>query len=275
MDSYKKHKFLLLDYSVLTGSIVLSLVLLFTANNSGKTSGLQKVGIEVLGFAASPVQDFKSLVRVRAKNRRLAKENAELQLDLSRYKEAFRENVRLRKLVGFGIRRGLSVVPARVIGRNNMPGVKTILLDVGSNKEIKSELPVVSGEGLVGKVIHVTPNYSTVQLVIDRNFRAAARIQRNRETGIFEMTGKGFGVLSGVHHRVEIIPGDTVITTGMESLYPAGFVIGIVDKVDDSQPGLFQNIRVAPRVNFTRLEEAFVVLNDYRMNGDDSRARKR
>jgi len=266
---------LLLDYSVLTGSIVLSLVLLFTANNSGKTSGLQKVGIEVLGFAASPVQDFKSLVRVRAKNRRLAKENAELQLDLSRYKEAFRENVRLRKLVGFGIRRGLSVVPARVIGRNNMPGVKTILLDVGSNKEIKSELPVVSGEGLVGKVIHVTPNYSTVQLVIDRNFRAAARIQRNRETGIFEMTGKGFGVLSGVHHRVEIIPGDTVITTGMESLYPAGFVIGIVDKVDDSQPGLFQNIRVAPRVNFTRLEEAFVVLNDYRMNGDDSRARKR
>jgi len=275
LHSYKKHKFLLLDYSVLTGSILLSLVLLFTANHSEKTSGLQKAGMEVLGLVASPVQDFRSLVRVRAKNRRLAKENAELQLDLSRYKEAFRENERLRKLVGFGERRGLSVVPARVIGRNNMAGVKTILLDVGSDNKIEPELPVVSGEGLVGKIIHVTPNYSTAQLVIDRNFRAAARIQRNRETGIFEMTGKDFGILSGVRHRVQILPGDIVITTGMESLYPAGFVIGIVDQVNDSQPGLFQNIRVVPRVHFTRLEEAFVVLNNYRMNGDDTRAEKR
>lgn len=274
MDSYKKNKFLVLDYAVLAASIVFSLVLLFTANDPAKTSGLQKAGIEVLGFVASPIQNFKGLMRVRAENQRLAEENAKLQIELSKYQEAFRENIRLRKLVGFGERLGLRVIPATVVGRNNITGVKTIIVDIGADKKIEPNLPVVSGEGLVGKTIHVAPHHATVQLVIDRNFRAAARIQRNRETGIFEMTGKNFGILAGVHHRVDIKPGDMVVTTGMESLYPAGLKIGRVVQVDDSQPGLFQDIRVLPIVNFTRLEEVFVV-ESHEADGNKAKVRSR
>ena len=259
MEQFKKTHFPWFDYLVLTFAVLFSVILLFKANREEETLGLQAAALDVLGFATAPVQNFQRLLQVRAENQRLREQNARLRLELDRYREAFHENRRLEKLLDLRSIEPYRSVAARVIGFGNTPGVRTILVDAGADRSIRPNQPVVNGEGVVGRVIDVAAHHATVQLLVDRNFRAAARLQTSRVAGIYQWTGNR-GLLNGIGRRVDVQLGESVITSGMESIYPPGLLIGTVQKIYKEKPGLFQEIEVRPSVNFNRLEEVFILL---------------
>ena len=260
MDQYRKKYFLFLDYTVLIVTVVISFVLIFAGNDEEQTMGIQSVAMEILGVAVQPVHTVQRLLKVRNENSRLLQKNSELLLRMSQYEEAFHENQRLRSLIGFEQQEGFRGIPANVIAFRKSTGVQTILVNAGLKRGVTANSTVVSGDGLVGKIIKVSDNRSTVQLLSDHNFRAAARIQRTREAGIYYAIDNVQGNLNGIARRSNVEIGDKIITTGMESIYPAGLLVGIVTKIEKDIPGLFLEINVKAGVEFKKLEEVFIIL---------------
>ena len=125
-------------------------------------------------------------------------------------------------------------------------------------------MPLVSAQGLVGKLYSIGKNQSLGQLLIDQNFRVSSRIQRSRITGIVKWHN-GILSLDHVPKRSDIIKGDTVITSGLTNMFPKGLIIGTVYEVTENIDGLFMQILVTPSVNFANIEALFVVDHNSRI----------
>jgi rod shape-determining protein MreC len=247
------------DYLILATAAFVSFALIFLGNDSEKTSGVHAIAIEMLGRLASPLGSARQLLDIRSENERLQRLNFQLQLQNSRYAEAYQENLRLRQLIGFPPSAEFDGLPARVIGRGGTVGLSTIIFDLGSEKGIRPDMPILSAEGLVGKVISVAPHHATGQILLDRNFRVAARVQRSRVQGIFRCVDMTVGRLEEVGRRSDVQAGDVIVTSGMSYLFPPGLRIGVVMQAQDSDAGLFKEINIKPYVDFDKLEEIFVL----------------
>ncbi len=246
------------DYVVLVVVVLVSLSLIFFGNEQTHNGKVQTLAIEMMGRSAAPVWKIRQYFNIMETNRELRRENALLQLHNAQLNEAYNENQRLRKLLGLGLMQEYDCIPAKVLGRQQT-GIHTIILSAGREQNVRPNMSVVSANGLVGKISHSGPCYSSAQLLIDRNFRVAVRIQRSRVEGIFRWQEGTSGVLEGVHHRADVQVDDIVITSGMSSLFPPGLLIGKVIKVESMSTGLFQDITVQALVDFNRLEEVFIV----------------
>jgi rod shape-determining protein MreC len=112
---------------------------------------------------------------------------------------------------------------------------------------------------VVGRVILASGRASKVQLLIDRNAAAGAVIERSRAQGIVVGAGSGLLQMQYVPGTADVVVGDTVVSSGIDTIYPKGFVIGTVENVERGG-GTFHAITVRPAVDFTRIEEVLVVL---------------
>lgn len=201
-------------------------------------------------------------IRVRdlgRENRRLRLENTRLALENALLKETKLENERLRKLLGFKRRKKFELIPAEVIGVDPSRIVNSILIDIGGDSGIEVNMPVVTSEGLVGKVIDVFPKTTLVQLLLDRNCRVSAIVQRSRVLGIVEWERGSICRLKNVLDRSDVKVGDVVVSSGMGGVFPKGIKIGVVSEVAQQKGTPFKEVKVVPSVDFTRLEEVFVL----------------
>ncbi|MBF0119562.1 MAG: rod shape-determining protein MreC [Desulfobacterales bacterium] len=177
-------------------------------------------------------------------------------------KELFLENSRLNNLLNF--QKGLSsqVIAAEVIGRDPSPWFKTIIINKGAANGLKKGLPVMVSEGIVGQLIDISKHYSRVMLIIDHNSAVDALIQRNRTRGIVkggEENGNCF--LKYVLRKYEVSIGDVVVSSGLDSVFPKGSLIGNVSKIVKTGSGIFQEVIITPYVDFDKLEEVLIILN--------------
>jgi rod shape-determining protein MreC len=119
-------------------------------------------------------------------------------------------------------------------------------------------MPVVSDGGLVGIVTAVTKHYSVVNILMNTDFRASAKIQRSRVDGIIAWDGKTLN-LKNVPKTRDVKIGDVVITSEYSNTYPPNIRIGLVSNVQEQGNLLFKSITVAPGIDFIKLEEVFVI----------------
>jgi rod shape-determining protein MreC len=119
-------------------------------------------------------------------------------------------------------------------------------------------MAVISPAGVVGRVILPSRRASKVQLLIDRNAAAGALIERTRVQGVVMGAGDGPLKMQYVPNTADIKTGDLVVTSGIDGIYPKGFVIGTVERAERGG-GSYYDITVKPAVDFTRLEEVLVV----------------
>ena len=122
-------------------------------------------------------------------------------------------------------------------------------------------MAVVTAQGLAGKVLQVGNNHSTAELLLDRNFRVSALVQRSRVSGIVKWIEGESVVLSQVPKRSDVKIEDQVITSGLSLIFPGGLKIGKVTSVEEEEKGMFMTITLKPAVDFTKLEEVFVIRN--------------
>lgn len=201
---------------------------------------------------------------VRHKNLFLREQNVELSMEIMRLKEAGFENLRLRRLLEFKDRSPFSYIPADVIGRDLGRLPNTIWIDVGLEDNVRERMPVVTPEGLVGKILDVFPSTARVQLLLDRNCRVSAVIQRARRlAGIVEWKEGEMFRLKYIPLRSDVEVGDTVVSSGMGGVFPKGLQIGEVSWVSEEPGDLFREVTLRPSVDFSRLEEVFVVKTNW------------
>lgn len=202
---------------------------------------------------------YVDLRAVEAENAALRQENQKLQIRLQEERAAAQRADSLRQLLELRQRAGLETAAAEIIGAGADPDVRTVTIDKGSGDGLKADQAVISPTGVVGRIILSSRRASNVQLLIDRNAAAAALIERTRAQGIVVGQGNETLRMEYVPGTADVKPGDLVITSGIDGIYPKGFVIGTVD-VADRGPGSFHMITVKPAVDFSRIEEVLVVL---------------
>ena len=214
--------------------------------------------VRPVGGISTAVRD---LVATREENRRL---RADLEEALARRRavaDLERENDQLRSLLAARDRGGYRTVVARTVGLAPSNFEWTITIDVGSNDGVARGMPVINGDGLVGRIIQVTPDASRVLLVIDPTFSVAARSARGGVVGALDGRGSDPMLLVPFDPRAEIALGVEVVTASYEGGgFPSGIPIGVVSEVTDATSRFARSYRVRPFVDYSRLDDLLVVL---------------
>jgi rod shape-determining protein MreC len=185
-----------------------------------------------------------------------------LELERQRLLEVQGEAERLRKLLGFaelsGSRRHLG---ARVIGvRLGAVGRQLVTVDRGSDDGVAPMMPVVVAEGVVGRVHAVAARSADVLVLTDLNSSIAVRVDRTRARA--NVRGLGRPDLCRLDYALrteDVGEGDPLVTSGTDGVFPRGLPVGKITQLDRRQHGLFQDARVVPAVDVTRLEEVLVL----------------
>lgn len=209
---------------------------------------------------------YIDVVGVRSENERLRAEVERLRDENTRLLGVMQENARLRAMVGFSeAHPQLELVAARVVAvdMSRFFRVTSVRLDT-RHARVEPGQPVVSSAGVVGYVSDVSGRYAEVTLAVDPRASIDVLVQRNRARGVLRGLGNDDDYASRVAYlmrRDAVRPGDVVVTSGMGGRFPPDLVVGRIASVDDSTAGMFQEVRVEPAVDFSRLEEVFVILD--------------
>lgn len=215
-----------------------------------------------VGLLATSQWMFSQAIRYarnEEKSRFLLTENVKLALDNMRLREAAWENVRLREALAFRRSDGAKgVIPAEVIGRDPDQIYDTIVINVGVDRGISKDLPVVTAEGLVGHVTQVGESDSVVQLLM--RSRVSALVQSTRAQGIVSWVDGHRFRLRFVEASSLVREGDRVVSSGLGGRYPKGIPIGVVVEVNQvKRDPVFQQVFLESSVAFPDLEEVFVI----------------
>jgi rod shape-determining protein MreC len=226
------------------------------------TAPVQYMLTAVIKGTVRSVNNYFFLLDVKEDNRSLVYENSMLKNKVHQLTESEYENMRLKKLMAFRERLALPMISAAVVSRDSSSTFKTLRIDKGEKEGIKPSMPVVNYDGVVGQIIRVYGEYSDVLLITDPNSDIAAADQSDRARGIIEGLGTNHCRLKYLERLDDIRVGDSIITSGMERRFPKGIMIGSVTNVYKRKFGITQEVTVKPSVDFSKIEEVFVVVTD-------------
>jgi len=205
---------------------------------------------------------YFGLINTRNENIRMKKELDSLKIENYLYQEMLAANQRLQQLLQFRNMSDQPVIAAQVIGRDPTGWFQSVIIDKGKNSGIKLNMPVVNAEGVVGKLVSVSNNYSKVLLIIDQNSSVDCIIQRSRDDGILKGLSSGVCKLDYVLKSSDVHVGDVVVTSGLGGIFPKGIPVGEVTDVEDHPGELFKDVRIRPAVDFSKLEELLIILKE-------------
>ena len=211
--------------------------------------------------------DYVDLRNLREESLRLTREAAVLQRRISYLEEQALETQRLQGLLAMKEISRAEFLAARVVGKDATNWFKTVLIDRGSLAGIRRNMPVVAPDGLVGRVVEVTPTAAKVQLITDPVSAAGGLIQRTRVIGIVSGSlGAGLKVRY-LPLMADIVIGDEVVTSGMGGVFPKGIPLGRVVAAERRSGALFQEATLAPKVDLSRLEEVLILMGTESRDG--------
>jgi len=218
-----------------------------------------KVTSVVVGSVTDVWRDYVDLRGMQRENKRLRQEVGTLSRRIEQLEEQALETQRLQRLLALREVPQAQALTARVAGKDATNWFKTILVDRGGLDGVRRNQPVVAPDGLVGRVVEVTPSSAKVQLLTDPVSAVGGLVQRTRVTGIVS------GNL-GAGTRVRYLPlmadvavGDLVVTSGMGGVFPKGIPIGRLTAVERRSGALFQEASLQPTVDLSRLEEVLIL----------------
>lgn len=248
------------EYLLLLAFLSVSLVLFFL-NDTPQLRALRGYTVGLVGSVQGYVTWLPRFLDALEDNQDLRRTNIQLADEVNRLRESRLENIRLRRLMALKESAGIDLVAAEVVGKDLSLQRNTITLNVGTDDGVGADMPIITERGLVGKVILASPGYAVGQLLVNRDFRVSAQVQRSRALGIVRWTGTDptRSELANVVKSVDVKRGDVVLTSPYSPIFPADLRIGVVDSVLSDPNGIFWGIRLRNSVDFNRLEEVFVV----------------
>lgn len=268
-----KNYFLWRNRVLITGAVLLliSTHLLWSGVHPGqrvaKPRGLvmealapvQTAAARLTDGGAGIIHDYLDLVGVQRENTRLRAELAHEETQRARLAELEVENLHLSDLLELKQALALKSIAANVIGADASGLARTLLVEGGSDQGFEAGMAVLSTAGVVGKLIAVGPSSSRVLLINDHNSALDAFDQRSRVRGIVAGVVDDGLVIKYVDRSEDVKPGDTIVTSGLDGIFPRGLLVGEVTAVVREGPGLFLTVNVAPAADFRRVEQVLIV----------------
>ena len=253
-------------------AVVLGQIILISAQVNGRSGVpvLQAVtfGVfaEIQRGTSAVVSGFRrvwggyiGLRGLRAENEVLKRELSAAQIQSQEQRALADRSRGLEQLLALRDRSNLSMMAAEIIADSASPEFRTKTIDKGTRDGLRPDMAVLAPAGVVGRIVVPSARAANIQLLIDRNAAAGAIIERSRAQGLVVGGGEAHLRMENVSEVADIVVGDRVLTSGIEGIYPKGFVIGRIEAVEKNGPA-YKRIVVRPAVDFTSLEEVLVVL---------------
>jgi rod shape-determining protein MreC len=237
---------------------------------------VQWVAVRVASGVSGFVEEYVYLVEVQRENDRLSYENARLKQRVRDLEDLERENDRLRTLLVLRDELSGQKISARVIAKDVSPlfRVVRVRLDRGRDDRVLPGMPVVNTEGLVGQVSRVGDRYADVMLTVDEGSAVDVVVHRTGSRGMLRGTGESDNYKARIQYLLradEVRVGDAVYTSGLGRRFPPNLKVGTIASVEKRDFGLYQLAEVTPAVNFSKLEEVFVLTEGARESGTMAR----
>lgn len=228
----------------------------------GTFAEVQRATAWATGGVVRAWNGYVDLRGVAVEKERLRQELAQLQVKLQTEHALARRGERLQLLLTLQDAVPQKTIVADVIAADASPWFRTLTVARGTRDGVGKDMAVISPSGVVGRISDPPAAHaSRVQLIVDHNAGIGALIERSRVGGVVVADAGRRGLrLEYVPTLADVRAGDVVITSGLDGIYPKGFVIGRVTRVDQGGNG-YAFIRVAPSVDFSSLEEVLIVLD--------------
>lgn len=225
---------------------------------------IQSLAASVAHAVSDVFDDYVFLIEVHEENDRLRARLARLDQEHEQLTAEALENRRLRSLLSLRERVGGQVIAAQVIGRDVSPffRVTRVEVDRGERDHVREGMPVVSARGLVGQIRRTWGRYSDVLLAVDAGSAVDVIIQRTGSRGMLRGTGEDDRYMSRIEYLGrddEVRVGDLVHTSGLGQRFPASILVGRITRIVRADSGMFQEVEVAPAVDFSTLDEVLVL----------------
>jgi rod shape-determining protein MreC len=215
---------------------------------SGGFSGMRRVWAGYIG-----------LRNLKVENEALKRDLATAQVAVQEQRALADRTRGLERLLDLREHLKLKTVAAEIIGAAATPDFRTLTIDKGTRDGVRADMSVIAPAGVVGRLVVPSRRSAKVQLLIDRNAAAGAIVERTRAQGVVVGGGDDRLRMEYVSEVFDVIVGDLVITSGIDGIYPKGFIIGRIESVERAG-GAYKRITIKPAVDFSSLEEVLVVL---------------
>ncbi len=255
-------------------AVVLSVVLLVVDQRTNHLRGVRAV----LSVAVYPVQSLVSLplqlldqaFKYSISYSKLQEENASLKqqallqkTNLLKLTTLEKENIRLRALLEKSYKLGEQVMVAELLAVNQAPYEHIVVVDKGTHFGIYPKQPVLDAEGVVGQVIRTLPLSAEVMLITDPNHAISVEVSRNGLRTIAVGSGRYNRLnLPFLPNNADILPGDTLITSGLDNVFPQGYPVAVVDKFIQQPNKPFADISATPVAHLDKDREVLIVWNN-------------
>jgi rod shape-determining protein MreC len=204
--------------------------------------------------------NYLDLRHVREQNQDLKEQVGRLQLEQAGLLEDARQGQRLQALLAFKEHYISSTVPAQVIGTSGTDQSRILYIDKGAKDGLKPDMAVITPDGIVGKLKDVYAHTSQVLVINDQTSGAGVLLETTRLRGVLRGNALGQPQIINMLPDERVKPGERVITSGGDQIYPRGLPVGVVDRVvPDAQNPPYVDIVLKPAANLGHLEELLVI----------------
>ena len=253
-------------------AVVLAQIILISAQVNSRTgvpvlesvtfgifAEVQRTASAVFSSVRHVWSGYVGLRQAKSENEDLRRQLADAQIQLQEQRALADRSRSLEALLQLRDSSTLQTTAAEIIGDAAAPDFRTMTIDKGTNDGLRPDMAVIAPAGVVGRVVVPSARAAKVQLLVDRNAAAGALIARSRAQGVVVGQGDERLRLEYVSEVADVVTGDLVVTSGIDGIFPKGFVIGRIESVEKAG-GMYKRIVVKPAVDFRSLEDVLVVL---------------
>ncbi len=258
-----------LEKTVLAAAIALS-VFMLTRPEDSKISAVRSISSFLLYPVGRADDYFISVEELSAENDRLRGLVVSLSHENERLTQFRDERNRLRELLGFRKDSFYEFMPCDVIARSSSRFHHSITVDRGSGSGVLPGMPVVGYKGLAGRVTQVFSSSSRVLLLNNKSVLVSCLVKRSRVVGVLAWERGNLFSLDYVGKEEDVLPGDTLITSGFGRVFPGGFPVGTVFQVADEKTELSRRVGIVCMTDLNKLEEVFIVIGGRDWEGGEA-----
>jgi rod shape-determining protein MreC len=246
---------------IITALILIIAVALMIGRYQGGLNNLRKASITLFSYLEEPLSNVRVYRQALKTNTYLRKQNVLLLDELSRLRAAEQRNEQLRELLQFSSESNLSLYPVQIVGKELNQVTNSLTVDAGKEEGITNGMPMISSEGLVGKVILTANGYSQVMPYYNTLFRVSAKLQQSNAYGIVSWNGESKKELqlNYVPQTTNVDTGEVVVTSGYSNQFPPDIPIGKVVRTEPLQGKETQRVYLEPFVNLFEIAEGLIV----------------
>lgn len=246
---------------IITAILLVIAVTLMVNRYEGGLKNARKVSITILSYLEQPLSNIRIYRQALTTNAYLHRQNVLLQDELSRLRSAEQQNKVLRELLSLRETESVPLTPVKVIAKDLTGLSNSLTVKTGTDTEVKTGMPVINSDGLIGQVTLTSGSYSQILPYSNSLFRISARVQGTRAYGIVSWTGDSSKelVLQFVPQTIEVETGQLVETSGFSNQYPPGIPIGEIVRIEPAEGVETQTIYLEAYADLFTLSEAFIM----------------